>query len=136
MACVFRKEKEGQLSFDATYPVYGSVEAVRFTPCRRVRKYLFRTLVFHMIVESDNTCTNMLIDLLGFDAVNEEIQRQGMEHTQLRRKMMDFEAARQGKENVTSPGDMGRVVSAPGLGTCVDGRARRGDAGYPGSAGG
>ena len=26
MACVFRQEKEGQLSFDTTYPVYGGVE--------------------------------------------------------------------------------------------------------------
>ena len=122
MACVFRKEKEGQLSFDATYPVYGSVEGGSFYDLPEGTEVSLRTLVFHMIVESDNTCTNMLIDVLGFDAVNEEIRRQGMEHTLLRRKMMDFEAARQGKENVTSPGDMGRLFLRLASGTCVDGR--------------
>lgn len=120
MACAFRQEKAGRLSFDETYPVYGCVEGGSFYGVPEGTEVSLYTLVLHMIVESDNTCTNMLIDLLGFNAVNEEIQRQGMVHTLLRRKMMDFEAARQGKENVTSPFDMGRLFLRLASGTCVD----------------
>lgn len=120
MACAFRMEKKGDLSFDQTYPVYGCVEGGSFYGVAEGTDVSVYTLLFHMIVESDNTCTNMLIDILGFDAINEEIRRQNMNHTQLRRKMMDFDAARRGNENVTSPGDMGLLFYNLASGTCVD----------------
>lgn len=41
-----------------------------------------------MITQSDNTATNVLIDLLGFDKVNAFIKSQGYTVTQLGRKMM------------------------------------------------
>ena len=73
-----------------------------------------------MIVESDNTCTNVLIDRLGMDAVNEEIRRLGMTHTILQRKMMDFIASRDGRENMTTVSDMGRFFSLLSRGHAVD----------------
>lgn len=44
-----------------------------------------------MIVLSDNTATNMLIDLLGLDAINRTIRSLGLQHTTLVNRV-DFEA--------------------------------------------
>ncbi|WP_411552771.1 serine hydrolase [Paenibacillus lautus] len=41
-----------------------------------------------MITQSDNTATNALIDLLGFERINAFIEKQGFETMQLGRKMM------------------------------------------------
>ena len=50
---------------------------------------------------SDNAATNMLLERLGFDAVNEEIGRLGLERTVVRRRMMT-----PGPENLTTPADL------------------------------
>ena len=59
-----------------------------------------------MIIDSDNTATNVLIDLLGMDKINERINSLGMNNTKLQRKMMDFEAIKEGGNNSTSLKDM------------------------------
>ncbi len=58
-----------------------------------------------MIFDSDNTATNLLLDRLGMDRVNRVGRALGLTGTQFRRKMMDFDAARQGRENVTTLAD-------------------------------
>lgn len=60
-----------------------------------------------MITVSDNTATNMIIDLLGMDHINAYIQREGYTDTILRRKMMDTQAVAEGRENYTSVRDLG-----------------------------
>ncbi len=60
-----------------------------------------------MITESDNTATNMLIDYLGMDMINNYIQRNGYSDTVLQRKMMDSKAIQEGRENYTSVTDLG-----------------------------
>ncbi len=65
-----------------------------------------KELMTLMIVLSDNTATNMLIDLIGMEAVNQTMLELGLTSTVLRRRMMDFDAARAGKENETSAQDM------------------------------
>ena len=52
-----------------------------------------------MITESDNTAANLLIDRLGMDRINSYMQSHGYTHSVLRRKMMDTEAMREGREN-------------------------------------
>ena len=59
-----------------------------------------------MIVVSDNTATNMLIDRLGPESVTERIRSYGLKDTILSRKMYDFEQAACGKENLCTPRDM------------------------------
>lgn len=63
-------------------------------------------LLTFMIVVSDNTATNFLIDVIGMDAINERCKLLGMKSTVLKRKMMDEEARRKNRENVTSPLDV------------------------------
>lgn len=69
------------------------------------------TVLCLMITESDNTATNILIDLLGMDSVNEYIRKNGYSDTHLARKMMDFLAAKAGRENYTSVRDLGNLFT-------------------------
>lgn len=64
-----------------------------------------------MIIQSDNTATNMMIDLLGMDNINEYIQREGYNDTVLHRKMMDIAAIEEGKRNFTSAKDLGTIFT-------------------------
>ncbi|CAH0345770.1 serine hydrolase [Bacillus sp. CECT 9360] len=59
-----------------------------------------------MIIVSDNTATNLLINFLGQDEINRCIKELGLDKTVLNRRMMDFEAINQGKDNLTSATDM------------------------------
>jgi beta-lactamase class A len=58
-----------------------------------------------MIAMSDNTATNLLIDLLGYDAVNASTSRAGLTRTRLARAMMDEAARAQGHDNVSTPAE-------------------------------
>lgn len=69
-----------------------------------------RDLLTLMITISDNMATNLLIDAIGMDAVNASIAAAGLQHTQLRRTMMDTSARNQGRENRTSARDMARLL--------------------------
>jgi beta-lactamase class A len=62
-----------------------------------------KDLMTLMIIVSDNTATNILIDLLGIERINTKFQELGLKHTKLNRKMMDFAAMKQGKDNQTTP---------------------------------
>ena len=66
----------------------------------------FLELITWMIISSDNTATNVLIDELGIDKINDRIKNLGIKNTSLQRKMMDFEAVKEGKNNFTSLKDM------------------------------
>jgi beta-lactamase class A len=62
-------------------------------------------LVYLMISQSDNTATNMLIDLLGFDYINNFFQSLGLKETNLSRRMMEFDIRKKGIENYTTARD-------------------------------
>ncbi|MFN2564167.1 MAG: serine hydrolase [Gemmatimonadaceae bacterium] len=55
-----------------------------------------------MIVLSDNTATNLLIDAVGTDAVNRTMASLGAPQTKLQRKMIRPEASARGEENVST----------------------------------
>jgi len=65
-----------------------------------------------MILLSDNTSTNVLIDRLGADAITARMQALGAKGYRLRRRMLDTEAALRGDENVASPSDLVVVMDA------------------------
>src|SRR5580698_10666540 len=81
-----------------------------------------RDLATIMVAVSDNSATNILIDRVGMDNVVRLTESLGLPHTLLRRKMMDLQAAAQGRENVSTPREMmalleqiyrGKVIEAP-----------------------
>ena len=122
MVEVFRQRREGKLNCSHPLTIQNPVEGGSFYELPPDTKVTIRDLLRHMIVESDNTCANMLIDILGMDAINETIQMLSLEHTVLRRKMMDFAAARQGRENTTSVSEMGRLFGLLASGQCLESR--------------
>jgi beta-lactamase class A len=65
-----------------------------------------RDLATMMIAVSDNSASNVLIDRVGMPNVERMLSGLGLKHTHLQRKMMDLEAARQGRENVSTPREM------------------------------
>lgn len=56
-----------------------------------------------MIVLSDNTATNMLIDQTGMANVNATLDQLGLKAIRLRRKMIDTAASARGDENIATP---------------------------------
>lgn len=76
-----------------------------FEPENYQSEYTLMELLEWMIVNSDNTATNAIIDLLGMDTVNEFVTRIGARQTVLQRKMLDFESQRAGRDNLTSARD-------------------------------
>jgi beta-lactamase class A len=71
-----------------------------------------RDLAQFMVAVSDNTAANILIDRVGKDSVNAMLRGLGLTKTMLRRKMMDFVAARRGEENVSTPHEMAQLLEA------------------------
>ncbi len=63
-------------------------------------------LIVLMIVLSDNTATNLLIQQIGMESVNECISHMGLTGTVLARKMYDWQAVKEGRENTCTAGDM------------------------------
>ena len=75
------------------------------TPSLSIRDYA--TL---MVVLSDNTATNVLIDAVQMTRVNDRMTALGLGHTKLRRRMMDREAALRGDENVSTPAELAKLL--------------------------
>ena len=63
-----------------------------------------------MIIVSDNTATNWMIDKVGMDKVNDYMQRHGCLHSALRRKMFDRAASLRGLTNHVTAYDMAQLL--------------------------
>src|SRR4051812_27913599 len=94
---LYRQAQEGKLKLTDLYTVSQS-DLVQdsdimggLTP--GVSKITLRDLATMMVAVSDNSATNVLIDRVGMDAVNSELDTLGFHQTRLRRKMMDLKAA-------------------------------------------
>jgi beta-lactamase class A len=82
-------------------------------------------IAIFMIVLSDNTATNILIDRLGMDNINEGVIRLGLKETKLRRRMIDLAAAKQGNENVSTPREMLTLIEKVQTGQALDAAHRK-----------
>ena len=100
---MFRADKAGRLHFSDVQTlnprddVGGSSGPLEAKMTAGPIQVTVRELMENMIIHSDNTATNRCIDLVGMDAVNRLVARLGLRNTHLRRKMMDLEAAAQGR---------------------------------------
>lgn len=64
-----------------------------------------------MIVVSDNTATNILVDVLGVDQVNSTMRAMGCTRTTLQRKMYDWEMIEKGLDNLCTAGEMADLLA-------------------------
>ena len=107
---VFKQAEEGRLKLDEFIALEDSRKVagsgVLFYLGRPSLSLSVRDTAVLMIVLSDNTATNLLIDRVGMAAVNERMDALGLPKTRLRRKMMDLKAAGEGRENVSTPLEM------------------------------
>jgi beta-lactamase class A len=83
-----------------------------------------RDLATLMVLVSDNSATNAIIEAVGMDAVTSRMASLGLPATRLRRKMMDLDAARKGRENVSSPADVARLLTILDRGEALSPTAR------------
>jgi beta-lactamase class A len=110
---LLRSADEGRLRLDDSRPldrrraVPGGLFYELGTPTLSLRDHAVA-----MAVLSDNTSANVLIELLGMDAITARMQGLGLQQTKLRRYMIDLEAARRGNENVSTPADLARLLDA------------------------
>jgi len=70
----------------------------------------------YMIVHSDNTATNVMIDQLGMDAINALSASLGATHTLLQRKMIRPEESARGNENLSTPREAALIMAK--IATC------------------
>ncbi len=110
---LFKQAEDGQLNLDEVraldrrHVVGGSGVLLELTtPAMSLRDYA--TL---MVVVSDNTATNLLIDALGMTNVTRRMSELGLKSLQLRRKMIDLAAAERGDENVGTANDLAQLLT-------------------------
>jgi len=102
---------EGALSLDDTITldraraVPGGILYELGTPTLSLRDY-----ANVMVIESDNTATNVLIARLGMEAITARMAKAGLGATRLRRYMIDLDAAKRGLENVSTPAELARLL--------------------------
>lgn len=112
MIRAFMMIKEGQLALEFEIDVKKE-DIVPFSVLEFLspRKYRLEELLRLMIVYSDNTATNVLIDFFGFKSINDAIKALGYRTSVLNRKMMDFKAAEEGRQNYTSVAEMFNLMN-------------------------
>ena len=116
LAELYRQAQQGKLKLTDLYTV-NAADLVQdsdimggLTP--GVTRVTLRDLATMMVAVSDNSATNVLIDRVGMENVNTFLDSLGLSHTRLRRKMMDVKAAAEGRENISTPGEMMSLLEA------------------------
>ncbi|NQT95264.1 MAG: serine hydrolase [Candidatus Omnitrophica bacterium] len=112
MACCFYAASKGRISLDDQLSLSSKDKVGGSGILKNKRsgtKIPVSELIELMIARSDNTAANMLINLLGFDYLNEQFKRIGLKDTNLSRLMMDMGSRDNGIENYTSAKDMALV---------------------------
>jgi beta-lactamase class A len=79
-----------------------------------------RDLAVLMIVLSDNSATNILIDRVAMENVNSMLRRAGLSQTKLQRVMLDTEAQRASRENLSTPREMTALLEMLDAGNLLD----------------
>ncbi len=109
LAVLFKAHQEGKVDLDQKVIIKrkditggsGKIKAMSLP-----HETTLRELAKLMITISDNTATNKIIDILGFDYINQQFKEIGLKNTILKRKMMDFSSRRKGIENYINSRDI------------------------------
>jgi beta-lactamase class A len=111
---VFKQAREGKLKLtdmlwvEKKHQVAGS--GILFELGDKSSQMSVRDLCVLMIRLSDNTATNMLIDLVGMANINTTLSSLGMKNTKVQRRMLDQVASARGDENLSTPAEAARIM--------------------------
>jgi beta-lactamase class A len=123
---LLRQAQEGKLSLDEKHTIrrsemtVGDEEPIISMLGDGTVTMTLRDLAVFMVVLSDNSATNILIDRLGMENLNAGLARLDLKETKLRRRMIDLDAARHGNENVSTPREMMRLLEKVRTGQALD----------------
>ncbi len=122
LAALFDKVAAGEIDLSAQVEVKASdiVSGTGTVQDDGPGTYELRELARRMIADSDNTATNVIVDLIGMDAVNEEASKLGLTGTVMARKMMDVVAADQGMRNRMTSDDAATILNLIASGKLVN----------------
>ena len=87
--------------------------------------FTIKELLTLMIIISDNEATNILIDFLGMESINQMAQAMRLKQAHLGRKMMDSEAKKAGHDNYICAEDIRDILKSIYEGTCIDGKSSK-----------
>lgn len=73
------------------------------------REYTVFELLVIMLIQSDNTAANKIIDMLGIEKINQDILDMGLKNTKLNRKTTDERVNNNELENLTSAYDLNLI---------------------------
>jgi beta-lactamase class A len=116
LANLYLQAQQGKLKLTDLYTVQSS-DLVQDSDIMNgltpgVTRVTLRDLATMMVAVSDNAATNVLIDHVGMQNVNAMLDSLSLTHTRLRRKMMDLQAAKEGRENISTPREMMTLLDA------------------------
>jgi beta-lactamase class A len=123
MIATFYKIKEGQLSLDEKLAIsrrnrVGGSGSLKWQPDGA--KYTIRELLIHMINESDNTATKMVLDRDGLGYVQQQFPRMGLLYTGIYEDGMSIKGGRVAHENYTTAREMSMLMEKIYRGEAVD----------------
>ena len=122
MVEAFRQFENGELNPQQTYRIKAEDKMPSCGALNRMHDGLevtMRDLVELMIVLSDNTATNILIDRLGIDRVNATLEAEGLKVTRLRRKLFDKAGMKAGLSNHVCAREIGLLLERMYAGALV-----------------
>lgn len=70
------------------------------------RDYTIFELLVAMLIQSDNTAANKIIDIVGMEQINNDIKSMGLKNTNLNRKTSDERLPKTDVENITTAYDL------------------------------
>lgn len=94
-----------RIKIDSKDKVYGTGIIHEFNE----REYTIFELLVAMLIQSDNTATNKIIDIVGMENINNDIKSMGLMNTVLNRKTTDERDLKDEVENITSAYDLAQI---------------------------
>ena len=121
---VYKQAHNGRLSLSDRHPVTGAVQVGGSGVLQHLGDgtslLSVRDLCVLMILISDNTATNVLIDLAGMANINATMRELGLTQTKVQRRMIDSEASERGDENLSTPSEAAKIMSILYAGEFID----------------
>jgi beta-lactamase class A len=123
MIAAFYKIRDGQLALDERMAItrrnrVGGSGSLKWRPDGT--KLTVRELLIHMINESDNTATKMVLDRLGIGYVQQQFPRMGLLYTGIYEEGMSIKGGRVVHENYTTAREMNSLMDKIYMGQAVD----------------